>query len=287
MLSLTLLAVAAFVHAPGDTTIRIARGDRVTIDAGMQSVLVRGVDGDRVTTSGGELDYDKGEVTVDAMAASIKGMIRGGGGTLVVSVPRWASVSVTTVNGSIRVEDAPEELEAEAVNGGVTVSGGTGTMTLSSVTGQVRVRDFRGKRLEIESIAGAVEVDGATGSLAIESVNEPIVLRRVTARSVEASSTNGDINWTGAIDPAGRYRFESHNGRVALQVPAGLDARLRITTFLGDFSTSIPATTNGRVTGTPGGDGERTFTVTFGRGAATVEIQTFNGSIRVAPIGAT
>lgn len=287
MLTLTLLAVAALVHAPTDTSVRIARGDRVTIDAGMQSVLVRGVDGDRVTTTGGDLDYDKGEVVIDAMTASIKGMIRGRGGNLVISVPRWASVSVTSINGSIRVEDAPEGLEAEAVNGGVTVSGGSGTMTLSSATGEVRVRDFRGQRLEIESIAGAVEVDGATGSLVIESVNEPIVLRRITARSVDASSTNGHIRWIGAIDPGGRYRFESHNGRVVLQVPGSLDARLRITTFLGDFSTSIPATTSGRATGTPGEDAERTFTVTFGRGAASVEIQTFNGSVRVEPIGAT
>ncbi len=285
LLLAAVLAVPAS-PAPADTTFRITRGTTITIDAGMQAVTVRGTDGDQVTVRGADVSHDGREVAIDG---GMPFRNRGRGGPITVSVPRWARVSASSVMGAITVENAPADLEVEAVNGGVTVSGGSGTMSLTSATGGITVRGFTGSRLDIEAVAGTVDVDGASGSLGIESVSNPIILRNVTATSVEASSTNGSIEWHGGFDPAGRYQFTSHNGTIDLWVPRSINARLQITSFNGSFDTSIPATTTGSGGTRRDGDwpGERETTATYGRGAASVHLETFNGRIRVRAIGDT
>ncbi len=284
MLFATLLAVPTHATAPVDTTLRISRGTTITVDGGMAPVTVRGTDGDNLTVQGAEVSHDGREVSIDG------GMpFRGHGGPIVVSAPRWATVSVSTINGAITIEDAPASIDAETVNGRITTDGGSGTMSLSSATGGVTVRHFAGSRLDIEAVAGRVVVDGASGSIEVQSVNDPIELRNITASSVDASSTNGSIEWTGGFNSAGRYHFESHNGIVLLTVPRSLDARLRITSFNGGFDSAIPATTTGNGAGNRHDDwpGEREITATYGRGSATVVIETFNGRVRVRGIGDT
>lgn len=284
MLSPLLFAALLAAPAPpaqADTTFRIARGATISIDGGMRSVTVRGTEGDQVTVKGAEVSHRGQKVSIDG------GMPFRGGGSIVISVPRWARVDLSTLNGDVTIDEAPADVKAEVVNGNVSVTGGSGTMSLSSATGMIRVRRFAGTQLDIEAIAGNVEIDGASGSLSIESVNNPIILRNITATSVDASSTNGGVTWHGDFAASGRYHFASHNGLIELHVPRSVDARLRMTIFNGGFDTSIPATTTGLGTSRRNDDWprEREVTATYGRGSATVEIETFNGQIRVRALG--
>jgi DUF4097 and DUF4098 domain-containing protein YvlB len=251
----------------------------------MSGIRLRTADGDRVTIIGaGEVDLTARRLTIEA------GIFRSRGSTgLTVTVPRWATVELEGVNGDIVVEDAPDALEVESFNGQVTVTGGTGTMSISNATGSVTVRDFAGRSLDVESLSGRVTIDGATGTLRVETVNERIVLRNVRSSSVTAESTNGGIEWAGSFATDGRYEFSSHNGNVVMRVPSALNARLRVSTFQGGFSTSIPGITTGDGARAQAGQwgGEREFTVTYGRGGAAVRVETFNGSVRVLAQGET
>lgn len=284
MVPLLLAALTAGPASTVDTTVRISRGTVVTIDGAMSGIRLRTADGDQVVVHGAARVASRSQrLTIEA------GIFRARGGDLVVTVPRWATVELEGVNGNIVVEQAPEVLEVESFNGQVSVTGGTGTMNISNATGSVSVRGFSGRLLNVESLSGRVTVEDATGTVNIETVNERIELRNVRSAAVTAESTNGGIEWHGPLAATGRYHFSSHNGNVLLRVPGGLDARLRVSTFQGGFETAIPGTTTGNGTRARAGEwgGEREFTVSYGRGGADVRVETFNGSVRVLPLGST
>ena len=211
---------------------------------------------------------------------------RRGGETLRVTVPGWAIVEVTVINGNLDVERVPDSFTADVVNSAVVTRGGSGAMHLSAATGSITVNDFAGKQLEVESLTGPITINGATGRVQASAVNDPLFLRNVRSSAVDAASVNGRIEWQGEFLPGGRYRFESHNGAIDLRLPTDVSARMHISTFMGSFGSGIPATTNGRSRREePTSEGGREFTAVYGSGSAEVWVETFHGGIRVRDRG--
>ena len=68
----------------------------------------------------------------------------------------------------------------------------------------------------------------------------------------------------------------THSGSVFLTVPGPVDATLHVSTVSGAFATPFPMTREN-------GPRRGRFTVTFGDGAASVDVATFNGGIVVRP----
>jgi len=275
-----LLAATLALPAP-DTPVRLPRGTTVEISTFDRPVRLNGVAGDRVTVRGTGLELDGRTLEIDGGMPG-----RSGRGPVTIDVPTWATVRIETVSGEVVITEAPTDLQVDAVDGRIAVRGGGGEMSLSG-TGAIEVTDFRGSRLGIEGLTGSIRVAGATGSLEIESVNGQIGLERVTSRDVQVSTTNGQVSWAGPLDPAGTYRFETHNGNIVLRLPPRVSARLRVETFNGSFDTRIPAATTGAAERRPGPPRERRVTATYGRGEATVELSSFNGSVVVRPLGET
>lgn len=283
MLPTLLLAMALIGNGaiPADTTFRLARGTSVEISSFSQPIVVTGVEGDQVVVQGGDVDVERGRVSIDGRMFG-----PGAQGPIMVRLPTWVRLSVSAVNGPVTITNAPVRLEVDAVNGRLEVSGGTGQMILSAI-GDIVVRGFTGTQLDIEGVSGGISVRGATGRIAIENVNGPIQLDGIDSRDVTVSSTNGQVRWRGGFDPAGRYRIESHNGGIEIHAPANLNARIRLITFQGGLSSEIPATIAGPDERRNGPMSERKVTATYGRGQATIDITTFNGGVRVRDISKT
>lgn len=279
-----MLAALALLAAPmpvvEDTTLRLPRGTAIEIDAGMRGVQLEATTGDVVTVEGAVADLGS------ALVITASARFGRGGSPVRVTVPAWARVEITTL-GSIDVSSAPEQLEATAINGHIAVHGGTGTLILTAVNGGITSRGFAGRRLEVDAMTGAITIDGAQGTVIASTINDPIQLRDVRSANVEASSVNGNISWSGTLQGEGRYRFESHNGNVTLRFPADVSARLHVTTSMGQFDTRIEGTVRGDARQQGFHFEPRDFTVTYGRGAARVEVETFNGNIRVLRLGDT
>lgn len=277
-----MLAVLALLAAPitvvEDTTLRLPRGTAIEIDAGMRGVRLESVSGDLVTVEGGVTDLGS------ALLITASGRFGGGGAPITVRVPAWARVEITTL-GSIEVASAPEQLEATAINGHISVQGGSGTLILTAVNGGITSRGFSGRRLEADAMTGAITIEGAQGTVIASTINHGIQLRDVRSANVEASSVNGNISWSGALQGEGRYRFESHNGNVTLRFPPDVSARMQVTTAMGQFDTRIEGTVRGDARQQGFQFEPRDFTVTYGRGTARVEVETFNGNIRVLRLG--
>ena len=145
-------------------------------------------------------------------------------------------------------------VDAESVNGGVSLAGTHG-------------------KVRLETTNGAVDVADVTGDVNAGSTNGGITATRV-AGAVKAETTNGAVAVDLTALPAGSdLRFESTNGGVHVRLPR--DARL-----------SVDAeTTNGRVKSdfevAGGKPGKRSLKGDINGGGGRLKIRTTNGGIEI------
>jgi DUF4097 and DUF4098 domain-containing protein YvlB len=294
-MSITLL-LALMLHASHpavDTTVRLARGSAIEISSYAGAISVRIGNDDNLTVRGAKVRGRSGTVHINGDDGPSNHSA-----PLDITLPSWARVDISSVNGDLTFTGTPARLHAETVNGQITVKGGSGILDLESVNGNVAVNGFRGEKLSVDATGGEITVTGATGSVSVESVNGAIHLRDMQATELSASSVNEVVEYSGTLDPRGSYNIESHNGGIILGFPADVSATMRISTFNGVFSSpDIPAVTNGSRSdngndkGSKGGkgnkrnlgsdSGDQEFTATLGKGEATVTLDSFNGNITV------
>jgi DUF4097 and DUF4098 domain-containing protein YvlB len=190
-----------------------------------------------------------------------------------VTVPRRMDMSLHAIHGPITVQGAGGRVEAENVKGGIDIQGGSGFVEASSVEGGVTIRDATGQ-ISAASVNAGITITGATGTVEASTVNGSATLRGIDSRSVEATTVNGSIVYDGTIHRDGNYVFNSHNGPVTVTVPEGAGASVTVSTFNGGFSASFPIAFTGGRQG-------KTFSFVIGSGDAHLELQSFNGQIRL------
>jgi DUF4097 and DUF4098 domain-containing protein YvlB len=125
-------------------------------------------------------------------------------------------------------------------------------------------------------VDGAIRVTGARGDIVVETVDGDVTLEGIESANVDVGTVEGTITYAGTIQDGGRYRLTSHEGDVVLQVPAGLNASVSVATFEGSFEAD-PAFRVQLSSARPG----RRFSFTLGTGSARVELETFEGEIRL------
>ncbi len=190
-----------------------------------------------------------------------------------VTVPRWMALDLSGVSTDISVENAEGEVQIESVQGEVSVTGGTKLISASSVEGEVTIRGASG-RIESSSVNGSVRIERSTGPVVASSVNGDITLTGIDSEEVEASTINGTVSYDGTIRDIGSYRFSTHNGDVVVTVPERANATVSVATFSGEFSSAFPI----QLSDTRHG---RRFNFTLGKGGARIELESFQGGIRL------
>lgn len=192
-----------------------------------------------------------------------------------VVVPRGARLIMETVFGPITAKGVGGEVDAESVSGTIEVEDAR-SLSFESVSGGVRARNVSGGA-KGESVSGHVILENVRGDVEAGSVSGPIRLSGIVAKLVHAGTVSGSIHFSGSVDPAGKYDFESHSGTIRLALPANTGARLRLETFSGSFQSDFPVTVGGNDGHGAGRSGE----ARIGRGNARIEAQTFSGSILI------
>lgn len=192
-----------------------------------------------------------------------------------VVVPRGARLIMATVSGPITAKGVGGETKAESVSGTIDIED-AGPVSLESVSGGVRAKNVQGDASG-ETVSGQVILENVRGDVEAESVSGPIRLTGITGKVVRAGTVSGPIQFSGSVDPAGNYEFESHSGTIRLALPADAGARLSLETFSGSFRSDFPVTLDGN-----GGFGSgRSAEARIGNGNARIEAQTFSGSILI------
>lgn len=190
-----------------------------------------------------------------------------------LTVPKSMALDLSGVSTDVSVENSEGEVKIETVQGEVSVTGGTKSVSASSVEGEVRIRGATG-RVSCTSVNGSVRVERTSGPVEASSVNGEIVLESINSEEVDASTINGTVRYEGVILEGGTYRFSTHSGDVAVTVPENVNATISVATFSGEFSSAFPIKLNETRHG-------KRFNFALGNGGARIELESFQGSIRL------
>lgn len=192
-----------------------------------------------------------------------------------VTVPAGVRATLGSVAGTINAAGIKGGAEISTVSGAVDVRDIGGEASIEAVSGRVTLANVQGDA-HVESVSGAVNVTNVSGSLSAESVSGPIILTDVRGARVRANTVSGALDFTGAINPAGHYDFETHSGRATLRLASNANAAVSVNTFSGSVANDYPGAV--RRQRSDDDDGQ-TYEYTIGHGDARVRVETFSGRV--------
>jgi hypothetical protein len=202
---------------------------------------------------------------------------------LEISVPRGATVEIRTRSGDIDVSRVAEA-RISNTSGDIILSQISRSVEAATISGDVAVTDSAG-RIRLAAISGQVEATNISSTdagdeLMVNSTSGDIQLENVAQARVNANTTSGMVTFTGKLAPRGSYDLNSFSGDVVLNIPANSSFRLSARAQQGDVVTdfAIKSTSNDDSRNLVEG---RRLTGTVGTGDASLNLHTFNGTVRL------
>ena len=266
-----------------DTTVALAGRGEASLTLAAGRVTVRGWDRPqarvRAESEGGTVRLEHGSSRL-ALREEQRGR-RGDDTRYDLTVPYGTRLVVRTTSGDVSSVDVRGEVEIRTTSGDVRIEGASGRTIVESVSGEIEARDLAGP-VRGQSVSGDVTLDRVAGDVEVETVSGEIAVNQARASSVRLETTSGDLDFTGPLDRAGRYEFNSHSGTITLALPPEASAQVSVETFSGELDTAYP------ITLTPAGRGvrPRRFEFTLGAGGARVTAESFSGDINLRRTGA-
>jgi len=298
MTNIIMIGALALAAQQTDTTFAVRPNGSVSVENFGGSVTVTGWDRPQMRVVAHHSSRTGLEISTAGPRVEIEVNSRFGPGQaeIELTVPRTFGVSAEGVNTAMRVTDVHGDISLETVNGPITIRGSRGRVNAESVQGLVSIENANG-RISATSVNQGVFIRNATGELNIEAVNGPVLLYGIDSRRVSAETVNGAVELDGRVYNDGNYSLATHNGRITMVIPEGANARVSVYTFNGRVNASfmeLPAAAprSPRPPGTrtqppqppqPPHSGRYSFTI--GSGGATIELETFGGSIQLVRPG--
>jgi DUF4097 and DUF4098 domain-containing protein YvlB len=276
MIALTaapLFALAlALIQGGADTLVAVPRGTRLDVGLRGGNLVVRTWSRDEVQVDGEDVD----RVSVRRDEDRLRIRARDGRSTtnLEVTIPAWMAVAATGQNLDATLDGVGADVRVSTVQGDVHVRGGNGEVNVHSVSGLVSVEAARGS-IRATSVNDDIIIRGAAGSISANGVNGDVSVEGAQSSDVDLESVNGDVRYAGTIQDGGRYGLSTHNGDVVLAVPEGTSAAVSVATYRGEIEASFPIQIR-----QTGGTGRR-LAFTLGAGGARIDIESFQGVIRL------
>lgn len=270
------LLAATMVQQQTDTTFDVKANSRVSIETFGGEINVKSWNRNAIRVQAVHGRRDVIEIDVRGTSVQIEAQGRVGPAMDVVfniTVPTSASLEMSGVHTVITAEGTTGDVDAETVQGSISVVGG-GRLKLESVEGEITVDRARG-RVSANTVNRGIRISNVVGDVEAETVNGPISLRNVQAANVDLATVNGRILYDGAIRDGGDYAIASHNGGVWVVVPEKTNVTVSVTTFNGQLNSTLPITLRGE-TGT-----QRRMNFVFGSGSARLDIESFGGDINL------
>lgn len=196
------------------------------------------------------------------------------GSTLEVRVPRRTRVWVKTASADIDVDGITGGLDLYAVGGRIHVRGAPQDVQAESMDGAVEL-EVRAPVVRVRSASGGITLRGEIENGVASSVSGPIVVDRVRLQRGRFETVTGALRFSGPIERGSALTFESHAGPIVLELPRDASAEFDITAFNADIDNRIA-----RVIPRLGADlRSRSLSFTLGEGGAQVTARNFKGTI--------
>ena len=262
-----------------DQTVDVARGTRLTVDNQAGEVVMRAWDRDAVRVVARHSSRARVNLrqTDGALFISNRGSM--GAIDYEITVPSWMPVKVSGLYNYIELNGMGAEVTVENVRGDIDIRGGRGFVTAKSIEGSIKISGTQGKVTAV-TVNDDLAVENASGELNVESTNGNLTMTGIQATSVSAATVNGRVIFAGALADKGRYQFTTHNGRIELRLQQNPNATFYVRTYEGSFRQSL----NLKPQGEPRSGRRNTYIA--GNGSAQVELESFNGSVRLLGPGA-
>jgi DUF4097 and DUF4098 domain-containing protein YvlB len=280
LLSMLLGSLAVMAPQQTDTIIPVATGTRLEISNPGGEIRVQVWERNAVQVKARHSSRTFVTIKSHGSVLEIGSDARRGPANIVdyeLMVPAWLPLSLDGMYSDMTIEGTRAEVKVETLNGNILVKGGTGTLKLSSVQGTVQVEGARG-RLELNSVSEGIRVIDAEGDITAETISGNLEFIRVRSKSVEAGTLSGEILYDGTFQEGGQYSFVSHSGDIMLGVPEGASATFNVATLDGEVENLFPVQGLEHPT-------RRRTTFRVGTGSAKVDIESFNGNVRVGRPG--
>jgi DUF4097 and DUF4098 domain-containing protein YvlB len=274
---LLLLASVAWQQQT-DTTLSVPRDARLKLDAHAGSIRVSTWERSEMRVRAEHGSRDQVTVEVHGSVVDVEASRRYGMPAFVeydITVPRGMKLELGGIETEITVEGPVGDVTAGSVEGGITIRGATGEVSANSVEGDITVVGGVG-RIRITGVDGEIRVSDARGEVMIETVDGDVTLENIDGTKVDAGTVDGVVSYHGTVHDGGEYRFTSHDGDVILAVPVNINATISVATFDGSFEAD-PAFKVQVEGARPG----RRFSFVVGSGSARIELESFDGAIRL------
>lgn len=261
-----------------DTTFAFARDGLLDLTSWSGDVTVtgwtRGEARVRATTERGtRWRFTSSRITVES--ESYRG--RSSDARYEITVPEGTRVVLRSMSGDLSVRGVKGAADLHTNNGDVEVVDASGRVKMVTLSGDVTGLRLTGE-VDATSLNGTVVLTdvGAT-SVRVESTSGDLELVNVRSPDISVSTVSGDVDFTGPLEPAGRYDFQSHSGDVTLTIPANASARFGVETFSGDVDSDFPFTLQPNRERRQG----QRLEFSVGGGDARVTAESFSGSIAI------
>lgn len=261
------VTVERTVYAGGDTGEARARAARFTLAAGPD-----GGDGYKISVRG---QRERPRVRVDLavevppqlalslQVASGEARVSGMGSSVTVSTGS-GGISVESIAGPVAAKTGSGDILVKAAQSGVTAATGSGDIELTQVHGPT----------DAKTGSGSVMVRGARGDqISLKTASGSLDLTDIAGQSLVAESASGSIQMSVSEPFSGEMRLRTASGSISLALPAGSDCRLDASTASGSVSSSLPLaeiTSRGR-----------SLSGRLGAGKGHIEAKTASGSVEL------
>jgi DUF4097 and DUF4098 domain-containing protein YvlB len=275
-LPLAMMALAAFQQT--DTTVSVNPTARLEMNQLSGSIVVRTWDRDVMRVQAEHGSRDRVEIESRGDVVTVRTRRQRGIPTFVdyeITIPASMSVNLGGVEMEIDVDGVNGDVTVQSIEGDITVRRAGGHVDVNGVEGDFIVAGARGGA-RVHGVDGDIQVSDVVGDLTVETIDGEVTLEGIQATNVDVSTVDGDILYTGVIRDGGQYRLTSHDGNVVLAVIGAINATVSVATFDGDFE----AAPDFQVQLTEVRPGRR-FSFVLGNGSAEIELESFDGSIRL------
>lgn len=206
---------------------------------------------------------------------------RNRGARFTIALPPDATLNLKTSNGGVNVARAASGADIDTSNGAITVRDTRGHVAANTRNGRITLTGIDGD-VEAHTSNGTIEMD-RVGVASVTAVTSNGGIHAVNVKgNVEARTSNGSIDLRiAALPPKPEIRASSSNGRVLVEAPGTVNARLNMRTTFGRVTARLDEVGTMREFES----GRQHLSATLNQGDGLIEIKSSNGAVTFQSVG--
>ncbi|MCX8128972.1 MAG: DUF4097 domain-containing protein [Clostridia bacterium] len=184
-------------------------------------------------------------------------------------------LDLSSVSGDVEVKNTTtDEFEFGTTSGSVNIDKVTGNGSIHTVSGEINVRNIVGD-VKYKTTSGSIQSRGVEGEADVTTVSGSIDIFSNYFKASEIHSTSGSVNiHADKIDNSGRYTINSISGGINIRLPQESGFELDASSTSGNIRNDFSNEFDGDI-------GKKSMNGVVGAGGAEIEIHTVSGGINI------